>query len=401
MPGLRRVLRLSENATTRAWHFGFVDSLRGIAVLGVLLVHTGQRVAGLPAPVDAATNFGAYGVHLFFVASAFTLFTSLNQRSRSEGRPTLNYFLRRFFRIAPLFWLAVLFYVWWYGTGPQYWAPHGIGWRDVLATVCFAHGWSPTTINSVVPGGWSIAVEMNFYLLVPSLFRWLTSLRRCVWFFVACVAGQAVVNAAMRPVFLRVLSADEQYLADLMHNLWLPTQLPVFAAGFVLYYALAPVLARQSRQSGDAALASRTDWPSPGLWLALAAVVVAQLRLGPHSMFWGSLFAILAAGLALHTPSLLVNAYTRYLGTISYSGYLVHFVVLDLAERVIQHFTAITRSPLSHLAALYAAVVFGTVLLAIVMNRLIEDPARGAGRSLIAELERRYRKPEGPVPMAV
>ena len=119
MPGLRRVLRLSENTTReRAGHFGFVDSLRGIAVLGVLLVHTGQRVAGLPALVDAATNFGAYGVHLFFVASAFTLFTSLNQRSRSERRPTLNYFLRRLFRIAPLFWLAVLFYVWWYRDGP-------------------------------------------------------------------------------------------------------------------------------------------------------------------------------------------------------------------------------------------------------------------------------------------
>ena len=265
----------------------------------------------------------------------------------------------------------------------------------MLATVFFAHGWSPTTINSVVPGGWSIAVEMNFYLLVPSLFRWLTSLRRCVWFFVACVAGQAVVNAAMRPVFLRVLSADEQYLADLMHTLWLPTQLPVFAAGFVLYYALAPVLARRTGQT------RQTDWPSPGLWLVLAAVVLAQLRLGPHSMFWGSLFAILAAGLALYSPSLLVNAYTRYLGTISYSGYLVHFVVLDLAERVIQHFTALTRSPLLHLAALYAVVVFGTVLLAIVMNRLVEEPARGVGRSLIAELERRYRKREGRVPMAV
>ena len=130
-----------------------------------MLVHTGQ-FCGV-APVSAITNAGAYGVHLFFVASAFTLFSSLQQRSRSEKRPTLNFFLRRFFRIAPPFWLAILFYVWWKGTGPQYWAPHGIGWLDVLATACFAHGWSPTMINSVVPGGWSIAVEMNFYLLVP------------------------------------------------------------------------------------------------------------------------------------------------------------------------------------------------------------------------------------------
>jgi peptidoglycan/LPS O-acetylase OafA/YrhL len=361
--------------------------LRGIAVLGVLLVHTGQRVAGLPAPVAAVTGFGAYGVHLFFVASAFTLFSSLHQRSHGESRPTLNYFLRRLFRIAPLFWLAVVFYVWWYGTGSQYWAPHGIGWPDVLATAAFAHGWSPTMINSVVPGGWSIAVEMNFYLLVPFLFKWLTNLRRCVWFFMACVAGQAVVNRVMQPVFLRFLSADEQYLADLMHTLWLPTQLPVFAAGFVLYYALVPHFARRR---SDAHLTSRSDWPSPGVVLLLAVVVLAQLRLAPPSTFWGSVFAILAAGLALRPSPLLVNACTRYLGNISYSGYLVHFVVLDIAERVIRHFTPIARYPLPHLAALYAAVVFGTILLATATNRLIEEPARGAGRSLIAELERRY-----------
>jgi len=391
--GLHRVLRLNPRThIENAGHFEFVDSLRGIAVLGVLLVHTGQRVAGLPASVEAVTNFGAYGVHLFFVASAFTLFSSLNQRSRSESRPTLNYFLRRLFRIAPLFWLAVLFYVWWYGIGPQYWAPHGIGWPDVLATAAFAHGWSPTMINSVVPGGWSIAVEMNFYLLVPFLFKWLTNLRRCLWFFIACVAGQAIVNAAMQPVFLRLLAPDEQYLADLMHNLWLPTQLPVFAAGFVLYYALAP---RFARQGGDAGPPSRTGWPSPGLVLLASVVVLAQLRLAPPSAFWGSLFAIMAAGLALNPSTLLVNSYTRYLGNISYSGYLVHFVVLDLAERVVRHFTPITRYPLPHLAALYAAVVFGTVLLATATNRLIEEPARGVGRSLIAELERKRRVTRG------
>src|SRR5437764_15381082 len=108
--------------------------MRGVAVLGVLLVHTGQRVAGLPAAVTAVTNAGAYGVHLFFVASAFTLFSSLHRRSQVEVRPTLNYLSRRLFRIAPPFWLAMLFYLWWNGTGPQYWAPQGLGWPTVLAT---------------------------------------------------------------------------------------------------------------------------------------------------------------------------------------------------------------------------------------------------------------------------
>jgi peptidoglycan/LPS O-acetylase OafA/YrhL len=356
-------------------------------VLGVVLVHTSQRVVRLPAGLAAITTFGGYGVHLFFVASAFTLFSSLSQRSPSEDRPILYYAVRRIFRIAPMFWLAVLFYVWWYGLGPRYWAPHGLRWLDVLATAGFVHGWSPTTINSVVPGGWSIAVEMNFYLLVPVLFTWLTNLRRCVWFFISCVAGQAVLNMATQPTFVRVLAPDEQYLAVHMHTLWLPSQLPVFAAGFVLYYALAP---RLRRQPGESDPTWQMESVSPVLWLLLAASVLAQRWMEPASMFWGSVLAVLVFVLALHPSRLLVNAFTRYVGEISYSGYLVHFVVLEIADRVLHHFTTIARFPLVYLPVLYVAAVIGTILLATITNRLLESPARAVGRSLIAELQRRH-----------
>ena len=352
-----------------------------------MLVHTGQTVAGLPARVTELTDAGAHGVQLFFVASAFTLFASLHRRARAEAHPTLNFFLRRVFRIAPPFWLAILFYLWWKGTGPQYWAPHGISWRDVAATAAFAHGWTPTTINSVVPGGWSIAVEMSFYLLVPALFTRLTSLRRCVWFFVACVIGQAVLNAAMRPVFWGMLADDEKYLAGLMHNLWLPTQLPVFAAGFALYYAVAPYLGRAADARPPSPPSAR---PSAALALVFAAAVVAELYLAPRSTFWGSVFAILAAGLALRPTRLLVNAATRYLGEISYSGYLVHFAVLDIAARVIRHFLRpVTPHPVLFLTLLYAAVVLGSTAVATVARQLVEEPARLAGRRVVAALERR------------
>ena len=90
----------------------------------------------------------------------------------------------------------------------------------------------------------------------------------------------------------------------------------------------------------------------------------------------------------------LVNAVTRYLGDISYSGYLVHFAVLDIGERVLRHFlTGVTRHPLAHLALLYAGVVLGSIVAATAMHRLVEEPARRAGRLLIAGLEKRYPTP--------
>ena len=41
---------------------------------------------------------------------------------------------------------------------------------DVLLNMVFLHALSPTAINNVVPGGWSIGVEMLFYMIAPLLF---------------------------------------------------------------------------------------------------------------------------------------------------------------------------------------------------------------------------------------
>ena len=44
-----------------------------------------------------------------------------------------------------------------------------LGVGDVLLTFFFLHSSSVTAYNSVVPGGWSIAVEMQFNLPFPLL----------------------------------------------------------------------------------------------------------------------------------------------------------------------------------------------------------------------------------------
>ena len=45
--------------------------------------------------------------------------------------------------------------------------PTGIGAHTVIMTATFTHGFWPDTISSLVHGGWSIAVEMTFYLFFP------------------------------------------------------------------------------------------------------------------------------------------------------------------------------------------------------------------------------------------
>lgn len=145
--------------SSRIRHYDFIDSLRAIAILGVIAVHTAQWAQPNSELLRRATAEGARGVQLFFVASAMTIFMSMKSRSALESAPVRNYFIRRFLRIAPLFYFGIVLWLLLDGFAPRYWAPNGIDGYTVLLTATFLHGFHPETITSLVPGGWSIAVR--------------------------------------------------------------------------------------------------------------------------------------------------------------------------------------------------------------------------------------------------
>ena len=67
----------------------------------------------------------------------------------------------------------------------------------MILTALFLHGWHPETINSVVPGGWSIAAETSFYLLLPLLFRLVTTRTRALAFLLFTLALGPLMNAGI------------------------------------------------------------------------------------------------------------------------------------------------------------------------------------------------------------
>ncbi len=82
-----------------------------MAILGVILVHSSQSVAPTNVTLLWFMGEGARGVQLFYVASALTLCMSWVARSSHETFPIRNFYIRRFFRIAPMFYLAILSYI--------------------------------------------------------------------------------------------------------------------------------------------------------------------------------------------------------------------------------------------------------------------------------------------------
>jgi peptidoglycan/LPS O-acetylase OafA/YrhL len=368
-------------------HFAFLDALRGLAALAVVVVHTVQNFsAGSLTPL---LGLGAAGVQLFYIVSAYSLCLSFDQRRRSEPHPTRSYLLRRFFRIAPLFWLAIVLYLLRPYLLPDFAAPvdvHPPTWQlqpwHVVATFLFANGWHYQSINFIVPGGWSVAVESNFYLLVPFLFVFAGTLRRAL----ALVGFTLVFAVLCRFVLYRLVGAPAVAEAGeafgIFAGLWLPAQLPVFALGLLMFH-----LVPRASLSASAVWSARLLQPLALGALALALLCWAPARWSsylPQSFQAGLLLLACSWLIAWWPQRLVVNRLTQFLGKVSYSLYLLHFLALHLVLWASRSWfeTTVQGAPSFWLAFPFV-LLLGTAL-AWLGYRFVEVPGQALGRRLIA-----------------
>lgn len=110
----------------------------------------------------SASKLGNYGVQSFFLLSGFLLFWLTDWgHLRKDGLP--RFFLKRYLRLAPLFYLAVVLdLVFVLGMGPT----PNLVMAIQNFTLAFA-AFHPN--NALVTGGWCIGLEALFYVLFPFL----------------------------------------------------------------------------------------------------------------------------------------------------------------------------------------------------------------------------------------
>jgi exopolysaccharide production protein ExoZ len=333
-----------------------LDFLRGLAILGVVAIHSGQTFPSHIAALDFVFASGWVGVQVFYFVSTLTMCHMWRQRE-GEAHPIRSFYIRRFLRIAPLFWIAMLVYLALNGVGPSFWAPFGIGPLDIVLTASFLHGFWPDAINSVVPGGWSIAVEMTFYALFPLTILALGA-RRFAYLGLAIAVFLVNVLFLKSWVSAALLAGPFQgqpVIVDFFAHLYFPVQAPIFLAGCFMFFSLD----------------RRLDWKTIAalwLWVGLGALAdyVHPVREFHYLLIYLALGAFVYACLKMK----LKWAPLEYLGRNSYAMYLSHFLVLAMLAR----FAPIHEG----VAALFVSAAATALLSCAVARatyRLIERPS--------------------------
>jgi peptidoglycan/LPS O-acetylase OafA/YrhL len=196
---------------TKHNNIAVLDGVRAIACLLVIGFHVNLIAADLhvwkPYPdsdffLSAFALGGGEGVTLFFVLSGFLLFLPF---ARSllfphEWPSTRRFYLRRALRIWPGYFVALLLLIWL--RYPQYFTPQY--WPDLTLFLTFFMDSSPSTFMKLNGPFWTLAVEWQYYMLLPLLALLMRriagegSLRQRWWRLVACLVGLMLWGIATR-----------------------------------------------------------------------------------------------------------------------------------------------------------------------------------------------------------
>lgn len=298
--------------------FEYLDVLRGIAVFGVVLVHSqsvfslggGQELSS-PALKALATIFssGRLGVEVFFALSGFLIATIYLGRDFSPA----SFFRHRFFRIAPL----------WLGFGLVWFLVFVLNGRPVesmlqaLVLSAFFLLWlSPDHYDTFIGGAWSIQIEVFCYAIFAIARGWTKE---------SLIALAIVVNVIGAVVSGFDLNADG--VLESLRRFSFQTGFNFFLLGWLVG------LMRLEFVSWGSTLQSLTSGLLP-LWFVgwIGTFLFTPAMYGnPIEALGFLLLALLVTFLAPHA----LRRGLQWLGVYSYFIFFAHFLLLYIIGAVI------------------------------------------------------------------
>lgn len=315
-----------------------IDALRGLAAMAVVLYHYTTWYVDLYHPATLPTlSFpdGHYGVNLFFIISGFVIFMTLEKTSRP-----MDFVVSRFSRLFPAYWVAIVL---------TYTITHMLGLPDRLVSLGSAFGnlmmihhmFGIPHVDGVY---WTLEVELLFYCGMFLLYR----------FGHLHLIHQVLLGLlALRLTYFVLERGFGIDLPWTISRLLILKYIPWFALGISIYQVT-------SRECAGA-------WRRPAVTAAcaiLALLIVDSPFLALLAVGLGAAVFLAASGHA----SLLRHRLLVWLGTISYTLYLLHQNIGWSIELQLQASGMSTDG--SILIALLTSLAMATAL-----TRWVEQPA--------------------------
>ena len=312
-----------------------VDGLRGFAILWVLCYHTwlfswytpALRAFGADVPIDVLPRVGYLGVDLFFLISGFCLFVPHARSAVAGARtdvPLRAFAWRRAVKIVPSYALALVVTV---PFALEYLSGSQSIWFALLNHAAFVHNFYDDAFGKANSVFWSLAIEVQFYLVFPAL---AFAFKRAPF----PVAGTMIALAlAYRHALAGCCLLQEAVMRQL------PAYLDVFACGMLAAYVVTWLHARRVH-----AVPARVAFTFAAAGSAAVAFALLQtcsaVQYTPAGRetwdLWGRtelallFFAFLVAScFALRLwRAAIANPILVFLSLVSYNVYLWHTLVL-------------------------------------------------------------------------
>jgi peptidoglycan/LPS O-acetylase OafA/YrhL len=391
--------------------------LRGIASAAVVVHHTYSLANRPDVPGGVIIEgLGSWGVGLFFVLSGYLL-CDYFWRPR-ERRSLRVFWVRRFFRVAPAYYVQVGLLFLFFASPALLFSSMGV--RQILTQLTFTHYYTPNTSSSLNVNGalWTLSIEMTLYVTMPLLalaVGWpATRGRRALAWPMVAVAALIAVALAYR-LFIAYDGAGLQdfYFGQLPPEsvgnarLYLARQFPAWLALFALGIGLRWLV--HNRYVPARLLGPTRHRVSVFVLLLLPSLAWLLLTERAVQYTHPFIFAGYDLGLGvLLLPALLYatrpsasdegGALIRagvWLGDRSYGLYLWHFpVILAVYERG----TSLLPPDTSHPLFRVLLIVLLSLGLAMLSYRFVEAPARDYGRELSRRVAPRRSARPAPLP---
>tara|TARA_R110001592_G_scaffold3525_31_gene20194 strand:- start:8632 stop:9819 length:1188 start_codon:yes stop_codon:yes gene_type:complete len=368
-----------------------LDGLRAFAIIFVLLSHSSWKYSAQITLKLGDADFhnliynGWMGVDLFFVLSGFLIASQLLNRDLIKNN--LKFFIaRRFFRIAPTYYVAILITLFAYyiipmiGTVPaqdlvQKW------WFPVVAHFIFLHDYigRDPSINGLF---WSIPIEIKFYLVLPFLLMFITKLSKPTHrtLFVGGLFCLYVLCKTWA-VYLDDHASSVTY-SD--YFLLYKTPFHFSLDGLIIGVLCAFIL------QNTALIAKWREGAAPNILFALGFALFAVNALSPHftndtatffeQTLMTSLFALsfglmlLGVVLGCFATGFLSAAFLRFIAKISYSMYLTHIFAISLQTTLVDMLSPYITAP-TLCWLLILPIFFGVATaMAYIMHITVEQP---------------------------